>query len=193
MRLLPRRPHRPFAAGRHHGDGCLRRLGSRRPVFPRAGQLSAVDFRDHVPDLLDRLADRLRGKEASIREPGRLHGDRRWSQGYTIVEVVNELGHLRSTLIRDTFQFWQEQGFDPGQVEGLVITINEVVDEAIGESARQYYETTRSHGLKLIAEVAGQRASADFERIKLQTTGQQNASWDANSHDDAETEDYVAE
>ncbi len=98
---------------------------------PDACDLSRVDFNDHVPELLDRLTDRLRGKATSLDSTGRNHGICRWAQGYSIAEVVTELGHLRSTLIRDTFTYGMDQGFDLIQVESLVMTIDNVIDESI--------------------------------------------------------------
>ncbi len=136
---------------------------------PQAERLSRVDFLDHVPELLDRLTDRLRGKESSTVQTSRNHGDCRWFQGYTITEVVAELGHLRSTLIRDTFTFALEQGFDVNQVETLVTTIDGVIDESIAESVEQYLESTQTHGEALITEFEVRKNTAETERIKLQS------------------------
>ena len=143
----------------------VRRLGD----VPDAPRLSHVDLLDHVPELLERLTDRLRGQPAAVASTGREHGDRRWSQGYTVAEVVNELGHLRSTLIRDTFTYAMEQGFDLNQVESLVMTIDAVIDESIANSVDRYLDSTRNHGRALIAEVEGRKDSAENERIKLQS------------------------
>lgn len=135
---------------------------------PDSDGLSRLDFLDHIPQLLDRLTDRLRGLKASVQETGRCHGDCRWTQGYTVTEVVKELAHLRSTLIRDTFTFGIEQGFNLNQVEALVMTIDAVLDESIAESVQQFHESTQSSGRAEIAEVEGRQATAERERIKLQ-------------------------
>ena len=134
---------------------------------PDSGRLSRVDFLDHVPQLIDQLTDRLRGKSASLTETGRCHGDCRWMQGYTVTELVAELGHLRTTLIRDTFTFGIEQGFDLNQVETLVMTIDSVIDESIAESVQQYLESTKTQARDLVAEVEALKVAADSERIKL--------------------------
>jgi len=143
----------------------VKRLGD----VPQAERLSRVDFFDHVPELLDRLTDRLRGKETSAAYSSRNHGDCRWLQGYTITEVVAELGHLRSTLIRDTFTFALDQGFDVNQMETLVTTIDGVIDESIAESVEQYLESTRTHGEALLTEFEVRKNAAETERIKLQS------------------------
>ena len=143
----------------------VERLGD----VPDPGRLSPVDFLDHVPQLLDRLTDRLRGKKSSIAETSRCHGDCRWAQGYTLSEVVAELGHLRSTLIRDTFTFGMQQGFDLNQVETLIMTIDGVLDESIAESVQKFHESTRLEGQAEIAAVEDRKHQAENERIRLQS------------------------
>ncbi|MHC5542888.1 RsbRD N-terminal domain-containing protein, partial [Singulisphaera rosea] len=54
-----------------------------------AERLSEAEFNDHIPDLLDRLADRLRGRLADAEIIGKKHGQVRWRQGYDIAEIVN--------------------------------------------------------------------------------------------------------
>ena len=68
--------------------------------MPDADRLPRAEFLDHVPALLDRLADRLRGLPADAGREGQQHGGHRWRQGYDIAEVVTELGHLRTALRR---------------------------------------------------------------------------------------------
>ena len=135
---------------------------------PDSDRLSHEDFLDHVPVLIERLTDRLRGQSASLVEASRCHGDCRWSQGYTITELVTEMGHFRSTLIRDSFIFGGDRGFDHQQIETLVMTINHVIDEFLAESVQQYLESTKSHGRELIAEVEGRKDAAEIERMKQQ-------------------------
>src|SRR3954469_25669675 len=63
---------------------------------PDADRLSLSDFFDDIPALLNRLAERLRGRPADPAPAAQKHGWLRWRQGYDIAEVVNELGHLRT-------------------------------------------------------------------------------------------------
>ena len=135
---------------------------------PDSGRLSRVDFLDHVPVLMERLTERLRGQPVSLAEASRCHGDCRWSQGYTIAELVAEMGHLRSTLIRDTFTFGNDREFDSQQLETLVMTIDNVIDEFLAESVQQYLDSTKSHGRELIAEVEERKDAAEIARIKQQ-------------------------
>src|SRR3954465_14170981 len=79
---------------------------------PDSERLSYREFVDHVPELLDRLADRLRGNDVDATDPSRKHGQHRRRKGYDIAEVVSELGPLRTTLIADTFAFARSRGHD---------------------------------------------------------------------------------
>src|SRR4051794_3676751 len=69
---------------------------------PDVGRLSHAEFNDHIPDLRDRLSDRLRGRSVDAAVEGKLHGTDRWCRGYDIAELVLEIGHLRTTLSRAT-------------------------------------------------------------------------------------------
>src|SRR3954454_7922054 len=111
---------------------------------PDSERLSYREFADHIPELLDRLADRLRGQDVDAGLTAQKHGQHRWSQGYDVAEVVSELGHLRSTLMRDFFAFAKEHDCDLTFVEEKTNAINEVFDEATAESVRQFDEDTRS-------------------------------------------------
>ena len=81
--------------------------------------MSRAERLDHLPDLLDVLADRLRGEKSDATSTGREHGRHRWLQGYDLGEVVQELGHLRATLGRATAAFAEELGEKP--MTGMLI------------------------------------------------------------------------
>ncbi len=59
---------------------------------PDSERLSYREFVDHIPELLDRLADRLRGRDVDTAHGAQKHGQHRWSQGYDIAEVVTRAG-----------------------------------------------------------------------------------------------------
>ena len=81
---------------------------------PEADSLSYREFVDHVPALLDRLADRLRGLPADAAAEGRKHGALRWRQGYDLGEIVNEFAHLRTALSRSTLEYAPRPAVGPG-------------------------------------------------------------------------------
>src|SRR4051794_13406869 len=56
---------------------------------PEAERLSHREFVDHVPALLDRVAERLRGQPGGALSEGKEHGKHRWRQGYDIGAIIN--------------------------------------------------------------------------------------------------------
>lgn len=141
-----------------------------------AERLSDAEFHDHIPDLLERLADRLRGRLTDAELVGKKHGQVRWRQGYDIAEIVNELGHLRTALTRATADFARQQGWEIGQLESAYEAINDVLDEATAESVRQFQDDSRSETQKALAELKKRQQSiedawitAKLEKSKLRT------------------------
>jgi len=134
---------------------------------PDAARLSQRDFVDHIPELLARLADRLRGHAVEAGTTGEKHGQHRWSQGYEIAEVVTELGHLRSTLTRDTFAFARSHQRDLAWVEATTLAIDEVIDEALAMSVRQFEDHARGLGRAMMADYEERKAVAELDRFKL--------------------------
>ena len=136
---------------------------------PDSARLSHREFVDHIPALLERLANRLRGRETEIDSPAEKHGQYRWSQGYEIAEVVNELAHLRMTLIRDTFAFVRSREQDLDWIEATLTAIDEVIDEAMSDSVRQFDEDARGLSRAMLDTFEERKSHAESEQIKLQT------------------------
>lgn len=141
----------------------------RKGDVPDSGRLSYAEFVDHVPEILERIADRLRGGHRRVAEAGQKHGSVRWSQGYDVAEVVGELAHLRSTLLRASFDHARDLGYGLESVERASEAINEVLDEAAAEAVRQFQEESQATSREILADVDRRRASVDAERGKLQT------------------------
>ena len=136
---------------------------------PDSGRLTYREFIDHIPELLDRLAQRLRGIDVDAAETAQKHGQHRWSQGYEIAEVVSELGHLRATLIKDTFAFARSEGYDVDRLEVIIEAINQVFDEATTESVGQFDEDSRTLSKSMLEAFENKKIIAEAERIKIQT------------------------
>ncbi len=141
---------------------------------PRSGSLTYQQFLDHVPVLLDRMADRLRGQPVDVSSVAEKHGRMRYEQGYDVSEVVAELGHLRSALSQATFASARENDFDLTTLESAQAAIDDVLNEAMAESVRQFHEDSQAaaetalaqaEAGKLALEVA--QAEAESERGKL--------------------------
>ena len=136
---------------------------------PDSGRLSFREFVDHIPELLDRLADRLRGRDVDPARSAQKHGQHRWSQGYDIAEVVCELGHLRSTLMKDFFAFARSQSPDFDWIESAMNAIHQVFDEAMTESVRRFDEDARSLDRRMLDGFEQRKVAAEGERLKLET------------------------
>src|SRR4051794_19533908 len=75
-----------------------------------AGNLTKKGLVDHLPALLEAMADCVRtaeGPEVSrkIAEAARVHGLNRWDQGYKLGELLRELGLLRKIVVRHLVAF----------------------------------------------------------------------------------------
>jgi PAS domain S-box-containing protein len=136
---------------------------------PEARRLSYAEFVDHVPDILDRIADRLRGESTEPGDAGRKHGRVRWKQGYDVGHVVTELGHLRAALLQATFAHARDNGGDLDSLERASAAINEVLDEAVADSVAQYQSESQASARAILAEAERRRVAVDAERSKLQT------------------------
>src|SRR4051812_47524308 len=91
---------------------------------PESEKLSYSEFIDHIPQLLERLGERLRGHPARVDLAGKKHGKVRWRQGYDIAAIVNEYGHLRTALSRATAEFARECDWDLCRFETAIEAIN---------------------------------------------------------------------
>ena len=136
---------------------------------PGSERLSYREFVDHIPELLDRLAERLRGGEVDTISSAHKHGQHRWSQGYDIAEVVSEMGHLRSALLGDFFKYATSHRFDLDQIASTCLSINHVIDEATAESVRQFDEDARQINRGILDALDERKVAAEGERIKFQT------------------------
>lgn len=138
--------------------------------IPDARRLSHAEFVDHVPQILDRIADRLRGDHAAgASSEGQKHGQVRWRQGYDFAELISEMGHLRSALLEATFAHARAERFDLDTLERAVAAIDEVLDEASAESVRQFQIESQAETERSIAEAERRQVAIDAERVKLQT------------------------
>jgi hypothetical protein len=70
----------------------------------KAAELTPNQIRDHLPRLIDDLADTLRrvGSERVVEqsaEDAEKHGAERWQQGYDVANLLREIMHLREIFI----------------------------------------------------------------------------------------------
>jgi two-component system CheB/CheR fusion protein len=135
---------------------------------PDSARLTRREFVDHIPELLERLADRLRGHEVDAASSAQKHGQHRWKEGYEISEVIIELSHLRMTLIRVTFAFFRSNQPDLNGMETTLSAIDEVIDEAMSESIRQFDEDARGQSRAMLTAFEERKVKAESEQLKLE-------------------------
>jgi PAS domain S-box-containing protein len=134
---------------------------------PGADDLSYHELRDHIPEILDRLTERLRGRPEEAEAEGRTHGQLRFRQGYDIAEVVRELGHLRRALVRTCADYARSNGFSD-QLSPVLEAIDEVIDGATAESVAQFQceaieaaDTARHHSSASLAALESNLEEAE--------------------------------
>ncbi|HEV3165066.1 MAG TPA: PAS domain S-box protein [Isosphaeraceae bacterium] len=131
---------------------------------PEAGILSSNEFADHIPLLLDRLAERLRGRPADAALAAQKHGRMRWRQGYHASEIIDELGELRTILMRATFRYAREHEFDPITLEGVWAVICEVFNEATAEAVAHFQQLSADQARAAMEEVAQRQRDLEAAR-----------------------------
>jgi PAS domain S-box-containing protein len=147
-----------------------------RGDVPESEKLSPLEFNDHIPELLDRLAERLRGGSGEPHVEAQKHGRVRWRQGYGAGEIISELGHLRTVLNRATFAYAHQNRFDLETLETILGVINDVLNGATAEAVSHFQELSSKETEAALAEVENRQAAveearrtAEADRSKLRT------------------------
>jgi signal transduction histidine kinase len=131
------------------------------PELPSAQGLAAPQLRDHLPELLERLATSLRG---APRVRARLpagpaadeHGHARWLQHYRLDELVRELGVVERLVLRE--------GLDPLVLEGKAAHPGAAVSarECIG----WFFEDAVAASAERFIREAGQERDQAEQRLR---------------------------
>lgn len=119
--------------------------------------LSRTQFRDHIPQVIDALVASLRSGIAAAPEAaadqgpaGAEHGLHRWQQGYSLLEVMLEWGHLQSCIADEIQAHIQTQpAVDRTVVSTAFRALARLTTEGMSESTAQFMKLQR-------AEAAGQ-------------------------------------
>jgi signal transduction histidine kinase/ActR/RegA family two-component response regulator len=138
-----------YATVAHEGD------------VPEIDRLSYQEFVDHVPQLLDRIADRLRGRRTATTPHAKTHGRLRFRQGYDIAEVVKELGHLRTALQRSTWEYTRDHDIGVDELQTALAAMHDVLDEATAEAIAQFQQESQAALKAALAEAERQRERAE--------------------------------
>jgi len=146
-----------------------------------ADSLSRTQFVDHIPEILEGLthalgAGRLLAPAAAAdsAHAGSGHGQHRWQQGYSLIELTREWSHLQLALVGEMQQVTAET---PGlSLEAINIayrTIAILCLEGMSESTRQFERMQRTEaagqvndlGRSLLDARELERRQADILRV----------------------------
>jgi signal transduction histidine kinase len=115
--------------------------------LPSGDALSVRQLYDHLPDMLMKLEEELRGavpatKAATQAQQLALaHGQERWSQGFGLREVVRELGTLNECVVAEMDRYaTAEHDISPEALSEARRAWARMVGVAIEESLERYFE-----------------------------------------------------
>lgn len=139
-----------------------------------ADELPSTAIRDHVPSVLDAIADCLKQYEYSnavetVANASLSHGVLRAKQGFDPTEVVQEYRLLRQTVIQKLEPYLES--LTPAQIFSGMNVVNEVVDLALTKCFESYVEARLQEleqlkeQVKLITEELSQLVHTSQEQI----------------------------
>jgi PAS domain S-box-containing protein len=130
----------------------VREWERRARSFPVAERLQGVVLRDHVPQILERIASMLQGQDAGRPEtlyelPDR-HALERLDEGYDLRTATEELSALRDTIL----ELWEQE------VGGLIPVrevrqLDQAIDDVIAASAHRFAQA-RERTLRALDRVS---------------------------------------
>jgi hypothetical protein len=119
----------------------------RNPDIASSNHVGDAELIDHMPRLLENLAERLGHPQShydysAVSHPGRSHGKFRWRQGYRLKEVIREAGIIRWILMRNWLDKFEREvrRLDKETRRTAEHLIHEAVEDLIADSAEQYLE-----------------------------------------------------
>jgi signal transduction histidine kinase len=156
---------------RHRGDimGRWRALVRGETSQPESRlRLADRELDDHLPSLIDKLADALHARATpDVESEGRAHGQTRRRLRYTIREVLWELTLFRRVLMDTIHEFdlhdARVTGKDLREASGRIL---DVIDRSMTASAEQY--TMDTEGERNAASAALQERTVALEEADLQ-------------------------
>lgn len=117
------------------------------PDIASSNRIDDAELTDHLPQLLENIAERLNDPQShydyvAITHPGRSHGKFRWRQGYRLQEVIREAGVMHWILMRNCLNaFEREAGpLDNETRETAERIMHEAVEDLLADSAGQYLQ-----------------------------------------------------
>jgi len=151
-----------------------------------AAAISRVQFRDHIPQILNAYERKLSAQTAheaqqastTQRENAAEHGLQRWQQGFALRETMREWGHLQRCLLRELDSY----ALAHRDLEDAVMTtaraeLATLCSDGVCESVARYTNLQQT-------EAAGRVRGLELAMQELQALERQRAeSWREAAHD----------
>jgi signal transduction histidine kinase len=144
------------------------------PEQTTARSLTRGQFNDHIPEVLDAFERKLRSRPggaaaqaasiAQMQEEVK-HGLHRWQQGYRLLELMHEWGHLQLCLFEEIQTFAATHpDFSHAALAEANRQMITLVNEAISESAGQYERLQQAEAAGRVGDL--QRALASVSELE---------------------------
>lgn len=151
-----------------------------------ASSLSATQFNDHIPGILDCFAQSIRDwpgegsamDEETETETASDHGLQRWQQGYQLREVLREWGFLQICVAAELERYEENHpNLEPGVMTVARRAWTQLCADSVTESATQYWRLHQS-------ESAGHVTDLESALTALQAVERSRAeAWRMAAHD----------
>jgi signal transduction histidine kinase len=162
-----------------------REMSDADPIQTTGHALTRGQFEDHVPEVLAaferKIRNRAGGSDASAasaeqkREEVK-HGLHRWQQGYRLLELLREWGHLQRCLFEELARFagthdWFEQETLAEANRQLIALVNETVSESAVQYERMQQAEAAGHmkdledALATVKDIEGRRSALIHQAV----------------------------
>jgi predicted transcriptional regulator len=138
----------------------------RNPDIASSNHVGDAELIDHLPNLLENIAERLKDPRVhydytAVSHPGRSHGKFRWRQGYSLEEVIREAGIIRLFLMRNRLDAFERKlrRLNKQTRRTAEHIIHEAIEDLLADSAEQYLQEQE----KSVSDLSSQLADAVAE------------------------------
>ncbi len=151
-----------------------------------AATLPRAQFYDHIPEVLDAFAAKLRARDVQGQRAAKAeqcktsvqHGLVRWQQGYKLMDVMRDWSHLHLCLVNE---LELDAAIHPemplSAMSRARVLLTELASEGVSESAQQYAKLTQT-------EAIGRVEGLESAMRRLTEMEQQRAqAWREAAHD----------
>jgi PAS domain S-box-containing protein len=157
-------------------EAILRKWLSKASAAEHAEHLPEAVLRDHIPQLLDRVADQLamQGRGASLSDLPREHAESRLDLGFNLRSVASEIALLRRVIL----DCWASAAPTRSRVAlEEVVCLDGVLDEVLANSISAY-TAARERTLLALDRISNEHMQDDLDeflrrllRVILETAG----------------------